>query len=234
MKRKMLICTMAMTVLLLSGCGRNNTTNDQNHSGSNTTNTATEAPQATTAADHNVSAGNSVNENTNTTNNGTVSHNDAQATKITEEEAKLIALNHAGLTHDQVTFIKSGTDHENGQLVYDVEFYTNDHQEYDYEIDLYSGEILNHDQDAEYYGTTDHADGERISEEKAKKIALDKVPGATEQDIREFKTDYDNSRLEYEGKIYYEQKEYEFEIDGHTGTILEWDEEPIYGEHAAK
>lgn len=233
MKRKMFICTMAMTALLLGGCGRNNTTNDQNHSESNTT--ATEAPQATAAADNNVSTGNSVNNNTNANTGGTVSHNDAQTEMLTEEEAKLVALNHAGLTHDQVTFIKSGTDRENGQIVYDVEFHTSDYQEYDYEIDPYTGEVLNYDYDAEYFtATSDAADGEHISEENAKKLALEQVPGATEQDIREFKADYDNSRLEYEGKIYYDQKEYEFEIDGHTGTVLEWDVEPIYGEHAAR
>ena len=67
----------------------------------------------------------------------------------------------------------------------------------------------------------------KISEEEAKTIALDKVTGATTQDIHEFKSDYDNGKLKYEGKIYYEQTEYEFEIDGYTGTILEWDVDPI-------
>lgn len=67
-----------------------------------------------------------------------------------------------------------------------------------------------------------------ISEEEAKRIALERVPGATEQNITEFRSDYDDGRLEYEGEIRYGETEYEFEIDGYTGQILEWDEDPIY------
>lgn len=66
-----------------------------------------------------------------------------------------------------------------------------------------------------------------ISEDAAKKIALDQIPGATTQDIQRFESDYDNGILQYEGKIYYEQKEYEFEIDAYDGTILEWDVDQI-------
>ena len=35
-----------------------------------------------------------------------------------------------------------------------MEFYTSDHKEYDYEIDPYTGEILDTDFDAEYYPDT--------------------------------------------------------------------------------
>lgn len=65
-----------------------------------------------------------------------------------------------------------------------------------------------------------------ITEEEAKKIALDEVRGATLEDIREFEKDYDNGKLEYEGKIYYDQNEIEFVIDGY-GAILEWEVEPL-------
>ncbi len=65
-----------------------------------------------------------------------------------------------------------------------------------------------------------------ITEEEAKKIALDEVRGATLGDIREFEKDYDNGKLEYEGKIYYDQNEIEFVIDGY-GAILEWEVEPL-------
>lgn len=70
-------------------------------------------------------------------------------------------------------------------------------------------------------------DNANLSEEDAKQIALAKVPGATAQDIRDFHTDYDNSKLKYEGEIYYENIEYDFEIDANTGEILEWDVEPV-------
>jgi len=67
----------------------------------------------------------------------------------------------------------------------------------------------------------------RISEQEAREIALERVPGAIEEDIREFKLDYDDGRPEYEGKIYFEKNEYEFEIDGYTGEIRHWEVELI-------
>ena len=63
--------------------------------------------------------------------------------------------------------------------------------------------------------------------EAAKQIALSKVPGATADHIR-IKEDYDDGRLTYEGKIIYNQMEYEFEIDAASGNITDWDQESIY------
>lgn len=66
-----------------------------------------------------------------------------------------------------------------------------------------------------------------ISEEDAKQIALEKIPGATTEHIRRFEKDYENGRFVYDGEIHFEQYEYDFEIDAQDGTILEWDAEPI-------
>lgn len=63
-----------------------------------------------------------------------------------------------------------------------------------------------------------------VSLEKATNLALNRVSGATENDIR-IKLDYDDGYYVYEGEILYGQKEYEFEIDANTGTFLEWSEE---------
>ena len=38
----------------------------------------------------------------------------------------------------------------------------------------------------------------------------------------------EDGRTVYEGKFFYNEMEYEFEIDAQTGTILEWDAESIY------
>ena len=64
-----------------------------------------------------------------------------------------------------------------------------------------------------------------ISEEKAKEIALAKVPGATMQDIRQFKKDRDDGRYVYEGEILYNKTEYDFEIDAESGEIIGWEQE---------
>ena len=63
-----------------------------------------------------------------------------------------------------------------------------------------------------------------ISREQAAAIALERVPGATENDLK-IELDYDDGQYRYEGDIIYQQREYEFEIDANTGTILEWSEE---------
>lgn len=64
----------------------------------------------------------------------------------------------------------------------------------------------------------------KLTEEEATKLALDRVPGATEQNLW-IKLDFDDGYYQYEGEIIYNQKEYEFEIDANTGTFLEWSEE---------
>lgn len=74
---------------------------------------------------------------------------ESESAMIPTEEAKIIALEHANQTNDQVTFIRSEIDRDNGKINYDVEFYTADGLEFDYEIDPYSGEILNYDYELE-------------------------------------------------------------------------------------
>ena len=63
-----------------------------------------------------------------------------------------------------------------------------------------------------------------ISREEAIDIALAKVSGATESDIR-IELDYDDGRYTYEGDIIYERVEYDFTIDANSGDVLEWSEE---------
>ena len=152
-----------------------------------------------------------------------------QAAAVTEEQARETALSHAGLTADQVTFVRSELDRDDGRLMYDVEFYTSDYKEYDYEIDAATGEILSYDYDAEGYSYQPNATpGTAITAEQARAAALAEVPGAAESDIYEFETDRDDGRLEYEGKIIYNNTEYEFTIDGYSGAIREWDAEPFH------
>lgn len=149
--------------------------------------------------------------------------------QVTLEEAKEIALNHAGLTADGVTFIKGKLERDDGREKYDIEFYTSDFKEYDYEIDPQTGEILSYDYDAEDYAPQKSSTGNSsaITEAKAKEIAVAQVSGATVDDIREWEADYDDGRLEYEGKIYDADTEYEFTIDGYSGSIISWETEPL-------
>lgn len=66
-----------------------------------------------------------------------------------------------------------------------------------------------------------------LTEQEAKQIALQQVPGATENNIVDFRKDMDDTMAEYEGEIHYDGMEYEFSIHAYEGTVLEWDEEPL-------
>lgn len=66
--------------------------------------------------------------------------------KISVEEAKQIALLHAGLTSNQVTFKRTELDFDDGIQKYEVEFYYNN-REYSYEVDANTGDILAYEQD---------------------------------------------------------------------------------------
>ena len=68
---------------------------------------------------------------------------------ISLDKAKEIALSHAGLSADQVTFVKVNMDFDDGIQKYDIKFYCNG-QEYDYEINSSNGQIIQFDYDMEY------------------------------------------------------------------------------------
>ena len=153
---------------------------------------------------------------------GTSSQSTGGSAAITEDQAREIALADAARTAEEVTFLKTKLDRDDGRLVYDVEFYTADYTEYDYEIDAADGTVLSSDFDAEGY-TAPADSATAITADQAKEIALAEVPGATVDDIYEFELDRDDGRLEYEGAIWYDGTEYEFTIDGYSGAIRSWE-----------
>ena len=65
---------------------------------------------------------------------------------ISKEEAKAIALTHAGVPADEVTRIKAEFDYERGHGEYDVEFHHGSY-EYEYEIHAETGKILSFDKE---------------------------------------------------------------------------------------
>ncbi len=144
-------------------------------------------------------------------------------TLIGVEAAQTAALNHAGLTASQVTFVQQKLDWEDGRQVYEIEFYDANYNEYDYEIDAYTGAVVSFDYDAEHYTQSTTSTGTYIGETKATEIALAQVSGATASHVVKCKLDLDDGRWEYEVEIRYNNREYEFEIDAYTGTIISWD-----------
>lgn len=144
---------------------------------------------------------------------------------LTEDEAKAIALKDADIKEKDITNIRIKKDLDDGRTVYEVEFYVQN-EEYDYEIDVNTGKIISKDYDIEddFYNQTTTANGSDISQNEAIEIVLKRVPGATKQDVR-IKLDVDDGHRIYEGEVYYNQTEYEFELSAADGKILEWSEE---------
>lgn len=150
-------------------------------------------------------------------------------TEVTLEQAKRAALDHAGKTDAEVTFVKAQKDFDDGQWIYEIEFIAqsgNSYQEYDYELSVSTGKILSYDQDAESYAPQTQNSTTK-TEDEVRNIALAKVPGAKKEHCS-LRLERDDGRVLYEGKIIYDGMEYEFEIDAYSGTVLDWEAESIY------
>ncbi|MCD7749331.1 MAG: PepSY domain-containing protein [Oscillospiraceae bacterium] len=189
-------------------------------SSSTTSGSSSSGSSATSSGSTGTSGSSTTNDSTSSSSSTTTT-----STLITESEARSIALSSAGVSESAATFTKTKLDTDDGRKVYDVEFYTTD-AEYEYEIDASTGAVLDSDYEVRYTASTSTSTSTTtITADEAKAIALAQVPGATTSNIREFETDYDDGRLQYEGKIIYNGMEYEFEIDGYSGAIRSWEAE---------
>lgn len=146
---------------------------------------------------------------------------------VTIDEAKEIALKHAGLTSDQVSFVEVESDVDNEIKKYNIEFYHGS-KEYDYEINSANGEIIKYDYDIEYNNNVNNTNNinsaVNISEEQAKEITL-KHAGVTSDQVSFIKVemDLDNGIQKYDIEFYYNNIEYSYEIDANTGDILSYE-----------
>ncbi len=154
----------------------------------------------------------------------------ANAGKITLEQAKQIALKHAKLTADAVTFTKVGEEIDDGIHKYEVEFYK-DNVEYDYDIDVNTGAIISFDQDAESFiapaaAQPQAAAAGEISLEQAKEIALKHAKlAANAVTFTKTQKELDDGVLKYEIEFYKDNVEYDYDIDAKTGAILSFDQD---------
>lgn len=152
----------------------------------------------------------------------------SSSSAITEEKARSIALSHAGLTEENVSFVKVKKDFDDGISVFEVEFYSSDGVEYQYDINADTGSIINYDQENKTSlsaGNSSSSSG-TISEDQAKQSVLERIPGASAADIYLY-LDSDDGRLEYEGQVIYDNTKYEFKVDAYSGSIIEWEAESI-------
>lgn len=222
MKRSFLktFAVLSLSGLLLVGCSSNNnpTTNNGNNGADTTTG------QTTAQVDNNTNS----TQNSNTTENNSVTNNSAtnNSGEITEEEAKTIAYENAGVKAKDVTNVQVKKDMDDGVLIYEVEFFTAT-KKYEYDIKASDGKVLKLENETIKNSQTGNTNQKQLTEDEAKNIVLKKVSGATQDDIR-IKLDNDDGRLQYEGKVIYDGIEYEFDIDAYTGEILTWEEGSVF------
>ena len=140
---------------------------------------------------------------------------------IDEAQARSIALEHAGVAESDAKFYRVERDNDDGRAVYEVEFYSGN-TEYDYEISAETGEILSYDSDIEGWAAqSGNAEGSAVTLEQARELVLERVPGAAASDVQ-IEQERDDGRDIYEGEVYYDRTEYEFEIDASTGSFIKW------------
>ena len=204
--------------------------------GGNTSSGDTTTGNANTGSS-NTGSTNTGNTNTGSSNTGNTNPGSSGTASITAERAQQIALNHAGLSSSQVSFVRAHLDWEDGRRVYEVEFYnTSNYTEYDYEIDASSGDILSYDHDAEYYqrpstgtgssGNSGNTGTTTITETQAQQIALSHAGLSSSQvSFIRSKLDWDDGRQVYEVEALYNGYKYELELDAQTGEILQWEQE---------
>lgn len=230
-KLSIVLASAAVLSLSLAACASTNTapqdttTATQAVAPQPATQAATAQPTAQSASDQTLTAA-----KTAATAAPTVTSPATSATGvITESRALEIAYTHAGVKPEDILFSKVKLEYDDGVQEYDVNFFTQG-KEYDYDILASTGEIRSYDYEVEDHAWSGQTDGSQtgaITIEQAQKLALDRVPGADASHLR-IKTDMDDGRTIYEGKIVYNNVEYEFEIDAATGTVLEWDSESVF------
>lgn len=241
MKKLSLAAIIVTVSISLAGC-----TNSETASNGNKTNTESTTQNSTESNVQNSSESSTENNNVNNAQNNTVNNpqdnntNNAQNNivnntgNISLDKAKEIALSHAGLSADQVTFVKVKMDFDDGIQKYDIKFYCNG-QEYDYEINSSNGQIIQFDYDMEYNyipnnNTTNYQSNvnttANISVERAKEIALSHAGLASNQvTFQRIELDFDNGIQKYEIEFYYNYREYSYEIDANTGNILSYEQD---------
>ena len=247
MKKLSLAAIIVTVSISLAGCTNSGTASNGNETNTeSTTQNSTESnvqnssENSTQNDDVNNTQDNNANNaqynNVNTPQNNNV--NNAQNNivnntgNISLDKAKEIALAHAGLSANQVTFVQANMDFDDGIQKYNIEFYCNG-QEYDYEINSYNGQIIQFDYDMEYNyipnnNTTNYQSNvnatANISAERAKEIALSHAGLASNQvTFKRTELDFDDGIQKYEIEFYYNYREYSYEIDANTGNIISYE-----------
>ena len=110
-------------------------------------------------------------------------------------------------------------DRENDISIWQVEFET-DYGDYDFEIAVDGGRIIGADYEVDEEWL-DFLGGSPVDEDGARAAVAGKVDGASADEVQVWE-ESDDGRVRYEGELYHDGIKYEFELDGQTGILFDW------------
>ncbi len=146
------------------------------------------------------------------------------------DNAKQIALEHAGVDASAITRFEYEMDYENGVLVYDIEF-SCDGNSYDYDIHALTGEICKHECEKNAFSYPNSVDTSASSAnyigEDAALAAAYAHAGVSASDVTlwECKLDRDDGIMLYEIEFCSGSYQYEYEINATDATVIQYSRE---------
>lgn len=157
------------------------------------------------------------------------------AQKITLEEAKEIAFNHANIDGSKALFDDEEYDQRHNE--YELEFRV-DNTEYEYDIDAASGKILEAEKDVDDDYKAKNKSSEKSKEEfismnEAKQIAFEHAGVSGDNAVFD-DSELDKDDRKYELEFHVDGVEYEVDIHAVTGKVLEFERDELDSHKANK
>ena len=156
----------------------------------------------------------------------------SSGTYIGEAAATAAALADAGISEGDTTYLRCWVEHDDGRAeCYEVEFLAGS-TEYQYEIDLYTGAILQSERETHGASGGNTSSGNAsgsssmIGEAAARSAALAHA-GVSESSASRIQVelDRDDGRTLYEVEFHVGRTEYSYEIDASSGAVLKAEQE---------
>ena len=162
--------------------------------------------------------------------------------KISIEKLKELAFKHSKVEPKDARITKIKLDKENKKFFYEIEFFT-EKRKYEYNIDADTGKILSYSQKVreivsntvniekpEMLDVKMNEDENKIfnplkyiSEDEVKEIIIKRITGSKKENIIRLKLDDDDGKIIYEGRMVYQNTEYNFKLDALTGEVISWE-----------
>ncbi len=138
---------------------------------------------------------------------------------ISIDDAKKIVFDDSKVSSDTVKNLEIEYDYDDGIMVYDIEFISNN-TEYDYEIDAKTGKIIEREVESKKVSTSTSKN--YLSKEKIKEIVLNKTKVKDYYDY-EIEFEFKSGKAVYEVEFETKDKEYDIELDAVSGNIIKYE-----------